>query len=251
MLAKRIIPCLDVKDGQLVKGIQFTNLANLGDPVKYAVKYCDQGADELTFLDISASNENRSTRYDWVQRVAKNVFIPFTVGGGIRSLGDMEQLLNAGADKIAINTAAVLGPSLIKDAATRFGSQFVVLSIDALLKEKWQVTTNGGRTVHPIDPLEWAKKAQDLGAGEILLNVINTDGVQEGFHVDLTQKLSETLQIPVIASGGAGNPEDFFNVLTKGKADAALAASVFHYEKLTVLQVKEYLKKKGVHVRFE
>jgi cyclase len=252
MLTRRIIPCLDVANGRVVKGIKFRQLRKLGDPVTCAARYSDQGADELVFLDISASSERRSTRFDWVRSIAERIFIPFTVGGGIGSLRDMEKLLESGADKVSINTAAVERPALIREAARAFGSQFVVISIDALGNGgKWSVTTHGARQIHRLDALAWAKRAQDLGAGEVLLNVINSDGTQEGYDLDLTRRFSESLEIPIIASGGAGRLEDFLKVFTEGKADAALAASVFHFRKLTVGQVKRFLKGEGIPVRFE
>lgn len=233
-----------------MKGVNFKNIVQIGDPMQYAYRYNIDGADELVFLDITASEENRRTRFDWVKRVAENVFIPLTVGGGIRSLEDMEELLKSGADKISINTTAVNRPKLIKKAAKIFGSQFIVLSVDALRQNgSWVITTHGGKKTHKTSPLKWAKKAQDLGAGEILLNVINSDGTQEGYNIELTQQFSEELEIPTIASGGAGKYEDFYRVFKMGKADAALAASVFHYGKMKIKELKKYLLDKGIPVR--
>lgn len=250
MLAKRIIPCLDVKEGKVVKGKQFVNLTYAGDPVELAKRYNKQGADELVFLDITASAEKRKTMIGVVRKVAKEVFIPFTVGGGINSINDMRDLLNAGADKISINTAAVENPSLIKEASEKFGSQCIVVAIDAKRKkESWEVYTYGGRKSTGIDAVEWAKKAEKLGAGEILLTSMDKDGTKSGFDLELTRKVSESVNIPVIASGGVGSLKDFADGFKKGKADAALAASVFHYGKYSIKDVKNYLKKNGVIVR--
>jgi cyclase len=246
MLAKRIIPCLDVKDGRVVKGVNFVNLRDAGDPVENALIYDKEGADELVFLDITASYEKRKTIIDVARRVAEVVFMPFTVGGGIGSLEDIRELLAAGCDKVSINTAAVKKPQFIKDAARKFGSQCIVVAIDA---KHWQVYINGGRTPTGIDAVKWAKKVESLGAGEILLTSMDADGTKNGYDIELTRKISESVNIPVIASGGCGSLEDFYEVLTKGKADAALAASVFHYKEFTIGQVKDYLKEKGLVVR--
>jgi len=250
MLAKRIIPCLDVKDGRVVKGVNFINLRDAGDPVENALIYDKEGADELVFLDITASYEKRKTIVDVARRVADVVFMPFTVGGGIRTLEDIRELLNAGCDKISINTAAVKNPQFIKEAARKFGSQCIVVAIDAKqVTRKWRVYINGGRTPTGIDAIKWAKRVEALGAGEILLTSMNRDGTKDGYDIELTSGISESVNIPVIASGGCGSLEDFQEVLTEGKADAALAASVFHYKELTIKQVKNYLKEKGTIVR--
>ncbi|NPV43297.1 MAG: imidazole glycerol phosphate synthase subunit HisF [Firmicutes bacterium] len=251
MLTKRIIPCLDVKDGRVVKGVNFLNLRDAGDPVELAGTYDREGADELVFLDITASYEGRKTMLDVVKRTAENVFIPFTVGGGISDIEDIKGILRAGADKVSINTAAVKNPSLIKDSASRFGSQCIVVAIDARRSDdnSWQVYINGGRTNTGLDALEWAKRVESLGAGEILLTSMDKDGKKEGYDVELTRIISESVNIPVIASGGAGKMEDFRDVFIKGKADAALAASVFHYAEFRIKDVKEYLKGQGVEVR--
>jgi len=251
MLTKRIIPCLDIKEGRVVKGVQFLGLRDAGDPVEVAKVY-DQGlADELVFLDITASFQNRKTLIDLVQEVAKNIFMPFTVGGGISNIDDIRDLLNAGADKVSINTAAVKYPDLINQASRKFGSQCIVVAIDAkkLQAQKWQVYINGGRTPVDLDALEWAKIAAQLGAGEILLTSMDYDGTKDGYDLALTKSITETVNIPLIASGGAGKLEHFYDVLTKAGADAALAASIFHYQEYSIAQVKEYLKKKGVPVR--
>lgn len=262
MLTKRIIPCLDVKDGRVVKGVQFLNLQDAGDPVEIAKRYESEKADELVFLDITASRENRGIILDVVRRAAENVFMPLTVGGGIRNLSDIRALLNAGTDKVSLNTAAVQHPRLIEEASERFGSQCIVVAIDAKRKamgaserqsarapEKWEVYINGGRTSTGLDALEWAKKAEKLGAGEILLTSMDSDGTKNGYDLELTRAIAAAVNIPVIASGGAGKKEDFYEVLTKAGADAALAASLFHYQELTIKEVKGYLKKKGVKVR--
>lgn len=256
MLAKRIIPCLDVKGVRVVKGVKFLNLRDAGDPVEIAKRYEKEGADELVFLDITASHEKRKIILDVVAQTAENVFMPLTVGGGIRNLSDIRDLLNAGADKVSINTAALKDPGLIKEASLKFGSQCIVVAIDAklahrkeLLAKSWQVYINGGRTPTGLDALEWAKKAQKLGAGEILLTSMDSDGTKNGYDLDLTRTISGELNIPVIASGGAGKKEDFYTVLTEGRADAALAASLFHYRELTIKEIKNYLKKKGVLTR--
>ncbi len=251
MLAKRIIPCLDVKDGRVVKGVNFVNLRDAGDPVENAKVYNDEGADELVFLDITASHEKRKTMVDVVARVAEQVFMPFTVGGGISSNEDIRQLLNAGCDKVSINTSAVERPDLISEASTRFGSQCIVVAIDAKRRAggSWEVYVRGGRDATGIDALEWARKAESLGAGEILLTSMDRDGTKDGYDVELTRAVSEAVRIPVIASGGCGTLEHFLEALTDGKADAALAASVFHFKEFTIAEVKRYLKKKGVTIR--
>ncbi len=253
MLTKRIIPCLDVKDGRVVKGVRFIHLKDAGDPVETAKAYEKQKADELVFLDITASFEGRKTMLEVVRRVAANIFMPFTVGGGIKSIDDIRALLNAGADKISINTAAVEDPGIISRASKRFGSQCIVVAIDAKKvagrKNKWEVYTHGGRTATGIDAVSWAKRAQKSGAGEILLTSMDFDGTKDGFDIALTHAVSTSLKIPVIASGGAGSKEHFFDVFSRGKADAALAASIFHYGEFKVEDIKKYLKKKGVNVR--
>ncbi|MCX5716564.1 MAG: imidazole glycerol phosphate synthase subunit HisF [Candidatus Omnitrophica bacterium] len=257
MLAKRIIPCLDVNEGRVVKGVNFVNLKDAGDPVENAVIYDKEGADELIFLDITASYQKRKTIIDVARRVADVVFIPFTVGGGIRTLEDIRDLLNAGCDKISINTTAVRDPQFIKKAAKKFGSQCIVVAIDAKRVigsvgkrlSAWEVFINGGRTPTGIDAVEWAKKVQLLGAGEILLTSMDRDGTKDGYDIELTSRISETVNIPVIASGGCGSLEHFYQALTSGKADAALAASVFHYKEFSINEVKNYLRGKGIVVR--
>lgn len=251
MLTKRIIPCLDVKEGRVVKGINFKNFEDVGDPVKLAVKYSNDGADEISFLDITASYEKRKILLDTVKKVAREIFIPLSVGGGISSLKDIQKILNAGAEKVSIGTAAVLNPPLIKRAAKKFGSQSIVLSIDAKMKGKnsWTVFIKGGRKDTKIDAIEFAKEMEEEGAGEILLNSIDKDGTKSGFDIQLTKKMTQVLNIPVIASGGAGNLEDIKNIIMKGKADAVLAASIFHYKKYSINEVKNYLKKNGIEVR--
>lgn len=251
MLAKRIIPCLDVKDGRVVKGVQFLGLRDAGDPVELATKYSQEGADELVFLDISASHEGRQTMVDVIERTAANITIPFTVGGGINSVEDMKRILRAGADKISLNTAAVLRPELIREGATVFGSQCIVVAIDArrVADGKWEVYTHGGRNVTGRDLIEWAREAEALGAGELLLTSMDDDGEKKGFGIELTRLVSEAVRIPVIASGGAGAVEHFAEVLTEGKADAALAASIFHYDETSIHSVKTYLIQEGVLVR--
>lgn len=250
MLAKRIIPCLDVKDGRTVKGTNFVGLRDAGDPVELAAKYSADGADELVFLDISATNEGRSTFAALVREIARKINIPFTVGGGIRSIEDIARLLDAGADKVSINTAAVRDPSLIESAAKNFGSQCVVLAVDAnRTDDGWRVFLNGGRVPTDLDALEWMKNGVDLGAGEILLTSMNADGTKDGFELDLTRKISETVGVPVIASGGAGTREHFADVFVRGKADAALAASVFHYGEIGLGDLKKFLRMRGVEVR--
>lgn len=250
MLAKRIIPCLDVRDGKTVKGINFINIREVGDPVELGAVYADQGADELVFLDITASHEGRKTFVELVRRIAKNVNIPFTVGGGISALADIEALLAAGADKVSINTAAIKDPGLVDQMALHFGSQFVVVAIDALEKEgNWTAFINGGRIPSDKELFSWAREVQERGAGEILFTSMNHDGTKNGFACEATARLSESLSIPVIASGGAGNMEHFAEVFTAGKADAGLAASIFHFREITVPQLKEYLSNRNIPVR--
>jgi cyclase len=250
MLAKRIIPCLDVKDGRVVKGVNFVNLRDAGDPVVNASFYEKEGADELVFLDITASYEDRDTMISVVRRTAEQVFMPLTVGGGIRNISDIRNLLNAGADKVSINTAAVKDPRLICESSDRFGSQCIVVAIDAKRKGgRWEVFTHGGRTPTGIDALRWARESQKRGAGEILLTSMDRDGTKIGYDIELTRAVSENVGIPVIASGGAGLPAHLYDGLVKGKADAVLAASIFHFREYSVKQVKEYLKRKGVAVR--
>jgi cyclase len=250
MLTKRIIPCLDIKDGRVVKGVKFLGLKDAGDPVEVARAYDQQEADELVFLDITASFENRKTLIELVEKIAKNIFMPFTVGGGIGGCGDIRNILNAGAEKVSINTQAVKFPELISDASRKFGSQCIVLAIDAKKKDKsWEVYINGGRTPTGLDALEWAKEGAALGAGEILLTSMDNDGTKDGYDLELTKAVSSGVSVPVIASGGAGKLEDFYNCFVKTNADAALAASLFHYGECTVGKVKEYLRTKGVLVR--
>lgn len=250
MLAKRIIPCLDIKDGQTVKGINFVGIKAVGDPVELGALYAQQGADELVFLDITATHEGRKTFVDLVGRIAHHINIPFTVGGGISELKDAEALLNAGADKISINSSAVRNPHLISDMALNFGSQFVVCAIDAREENKhWTVTVNGGRIPTEKELFSWAKEAESRGAGEILFTSMNHDGTKNGFANDALRKLSENLSIPVIASGGAGNMDHFVDTFTQGKADAGLAASIFHYKEIAIGDLKQYLHNKGITVR--
>lgn len=252
MLTKRIIPCLDVKDGRVVKGVNFVELKDAGDPVEVAKAYNDEGADELVFLDITASSDQRQTVVDMVRAVASQVFIPFTVGGGIHSVEDMSHILREGADKISINTAAVKNPELISEGASKFGNQCIVVAIDAKQRENgegWTVYVKGGREDTGLDAVEWAKKAVSLGAGEILLTSMDADGTKNGYDIELTRAVSDAVGVPVIASGGAGKKEDFYEALTKGGADAALAASLFHYKELSIGEVKEYLAGKKVPVR--
>ncbi len=250
MLAKRIIPCLDIKDARVVKGVKFLGLKDAGDPVEVAKVYDRQEADELVFLDITASFEKRKTLVSLVERIAKNIFMPFTVGGGIGDLEDIRVLLNAGAEKVSINTQAVKYPDLIKAGSKKFGSQCIVVAIDAKKTGKnWQVYINGGRTPTGLDAIGWAKKAVSLGAGEILLTSMDYDGTKDGYDLKLTKSVTAQVNIPVIASGGAGSKEHFYDVFSKAGADAALAASIFHYGKYTVKQIKDYLKKKKVWVR--
>jgi cyclase len=250
MLAKRIIPCLDVKSGRVVKGTQFVDLKDAGDPVENAMAYDQQGADEIAFLDITASYEKRDILIDIVRKTAEEIFIPLTVGGGVRSLEDIRKLLKAGADKVSINTAAVKDPQFVERASKRFGSQCIVIAIDAKRKEGgWEVYTHGGRTPTGIEAVLWAKKVEATGAGEILLTSMDRDGTKDGYDIELTRTISEQVDIPVIASGGVGTLEHLYEGLVYGKADAVLAASIFHYREFTIQQVKSYLKEKGVVVR--
>lgn len=250
MLAKRIIPCLDVKDGRVVKGTRFVNLKDAGDPVENAKAYDEQGADEIAFLDITASHEKREILIDIVRRTAEAIFIPLTVGGGVRNLEDIRKLLKAGADKVSINTAAVKDSLFVKRASKRFGSQCIVVAIDAKRREKgWEVYTHGGRIPTGIDAVLWAKEMEEEGAGEILLTSMDRDGTKEGYDIELTRTISENANIPVIASGGVGTLEHLYEGLSSGKASAVLAASIFHYREYSIAQVKSYLKEKGVVVR--
>jgi imidazole glycerol-phosphate synthase subunit HisF len=252
MLARRIIPCLDVKNGRVVKGVNFVNLRDAGDPVELAERYNEQGADEVVFLDITASSDYRDTMVDVVARTARRVFIPLTVGGGIRSVTDARRIILAGAEKVSVNTAAIRRPELLTEISLEFGAQAVVLAIDAKRREAgdgWNVFTRGGRDDEGIDAIEWAQRGEQLGAGEILLTSMDTDGVQQGFDCDLTRAVSRATRIPVIASGGAGGPEDFVRVFQEGEADAALAASIFHFGTYTVNSLKTILAESGVPVR--
>lgn len=252
MFTKRIIPCLDVNNGRVVKGTNFVNLRDAGDPVEVAALYDKAGADELVFLDITASSDRRETTVELVRRVAEKVFIPFTVGGGIRTVDDFKNLLREGADKISINSSAIDNPRLISDAADKFGSQCVVVAIDAKRRADgsgWNIYKMGGRVDTGIDALEWAVKANRLGAGEILLTSMDCDGVKQGYDIELTRTIAENVSIPVIASGGAGSKEHFYEALTEGKADAVLAASLFHYKELEISDLKDYLAQRGVSVR--
>lgn len=252
MITKRIIPCLDVKNGRVVKGVNFVDLKDAGDPVEIGAAYGKAGADELVFLDITASSDNRKTVVDMVRRVAETVFIPFTVGGGIRTVEDFRLLLREGADKISVNSAAIMDPELISRAADKFGSQCVVVAIDAKRRADgsgWNIYKNGGRVDMGIDALEWAVKAEKLGAGEILLTSMDCDGTKNGYDIPLTRAVAQAVSIPVIASGGAGTREHFYDALTEGKADAVLAASLFHYKELEIRDLKEYLAGRGVSVR--
>ena len=252
MHTKRIIPCLDVNNGRVVKGVNFVNLQDAGDPVEIAAAYDKAGADELVFLDITASSDSRNIVVDMVRRVAETVFIPFTVGGGIRTVEDFKVILREGADKVSINSSAIDNPQLISDAADKFGSQCVVVAIDARRREDgsgWNIYKNGGRVDMGMDAIEWAIKAEKMGAGEILLTSMDCDGTKAGYDIELTRLISENVKIPVIASGGAGTMEHFYDALTEGKADAALAASLSHYKELEITEVKKYLQERGLAVR--
>ena len=250
MLTKRIIPCLDIKDGRTVKGVNFENIRDAGDPVELAIRYAEEGADELVFLDITATNEKRKTLTELVTRIAKQINIPFTVGGGINSIDDVSALLNAGADKISVNSAAIKYPELIKDLADQFGSQCIVLAIDTKFENNdWWVYLNGGRVKTELLALNWAKQVVKLGAGEILLTSMNNDGTKSGFAIDITKQISEAVNVPVIASGGAGTLEHFKDVFNAGKADAALAESVFHFKEIEVIELKKYLKTNAIEIR--
>ena len=250
VLTKRIIPCLDIKNGNVVKGTKFGNLKYAGNPLELAKRYYSRGADELIFLDIDASYENRKTTLKIVEEIGKNIFIPFTVGGGIQTIEDIRKILNAGADKISVNTSAIKNPEIIKKASKQFGSQCIVVAIDAKRKgNNWEVYIEGGRKTTGLDAIKWAKKAEMLGAGEILLTSMDKDGTKEGYDLSLTKKVSESVNIPVIASGGANNLKSILEVFRNGKADAALAASIFHYGKFSIKDVKKYLSKNGIEVR--
>ena len=252
MFTKRIIPCLDVNNGRVVKGVNFVDLRDAGDPVEIAAAYDKAGADELVFLDITASSDSRNIVVDMVRRVAETVFIPFTVGGGIRTVEDFKVILREGADKVSINSSAIENPRLISDAADKFGSQCVVVAIDARRRTDgsgWNIYKNGGRIDMGMDAIEWARKAESLGAGEILLTSMDCDGTKAGYDIELTRLISEQVKIPVIASGGAGTKEHFYDALTVGKADAALAASLFHYKELEIVEVKQYLQERGLAMR--
>ena len=250
MITKRIIPCLDIKDGRTVKGINFENIKDAGDPLELAIEYSKQGADELVFLDITATHENRKTLSELVTRIAKHINIPFTVGGGISTIEDVSVLLNAGADKISVNTSAVKNPQLIKDLANQFGSQCVVLAIDTKFEDdEWYVYLNGGRVKTQLKTIDWAKQAVALGAGEILLTSMNNDGTKDGFAVNITKQISEAVNVPVIASGGAGTMQHFKDIFENGKADAALAASVFHFKEIAIPELKTYLKSNNIEIR--
>lgn len=252
MFTKRIIPCLDVNNGRVVKGVNFVNLKDAGDPVEVAAEYDRAGADELVFLDITASSDARKTVVDMVRRVAEKVFIPFTVGGGIRTVDDFREILREGADKISVNSAAINNPGLISEAADKFGSQCVVVAIDAKRREDgtgWNIYKNGGRIDTGIDAVEWAERVHELGCGEILLTSMDCDGVKKGYDIELTRTIASAVPIPVIASGGAGAKEHFYDALTEGKADAALAASLFHYKELEICDLKQYLAQRGISMR--
>lgn len=251
MFTKRIIPCLDVNNGRVVKGVNFVDLKDAGDPVEVGRAYGEAGADELVFLDITASSDARTIKAEMVRRVAETVFIPFTVGGGIRSVDDFRMILREGADKVAVNSAAIMNPQLIREAADIFGSQCVVCAIDAKRQPDgtWHIFKNGGRVDMGIDAVKWARQAYELGAGEILLTSMDCDGTKNGYDIELTRKVSEAVPIPVIASGGAGTMEHFYDALTEGRADAALAASLFHYKEMEIGDLKRYLREKGVSVR--
>lgn len=252
MHTKRIIPCLDVRDGRVVKGINFVNIRDAGDPVEVGEAYSKNGADELVFLDITASSDARHTAVDMVRRVAERVFIPFTVGGGIRTVDDFKAILREGADKVAVNSAAIMNPDLIADAADKFGSQCVVLAIDAKRRpdnKGWNIYKNGGRVDMGIDAIEWAMKGVSLGAGEILITSMDTDGTKEGYEIELTRTIADNVDVPVIASGGAGTMEHFYEAFAKGHAEAALAASLFHYKEIEINDLKKYLSGRGIPVR--
>ncbi len=251
MVSKRIIPCLDVKDGRVVKGVRFVNLRDAGDPVEVAKKYSEEGADEITFLDITASHEKRGTMIDVVERTASEVFVPLTVGGGLRTVEDVRELLLAGADKITINTAAIADPDFVRRASDRFGSQCIVVAIDARRRNNggWEVFTHGGRNPTGIDAVGWAAKMEEFGAGEILLTSMDRDGTEDGYDLELTRSISETVGIPVIASGGAGRLEHLLEAVEAGRADAVLCASIFHYGKYSINEAKEFLSERGVLVR--
>ncbi len=251
MHTKRIIPCLDVNNGRVVKGTNFVNLRDAGDPIEVGMQYDKAGADELVFLDITASSDARNIKAELVRKVAETIFIPFTVGGGIRTVDDFKMILREGADKVAVNSAAIMNPTLISDAADKFGSQCVVVAIDAKRRPDggWNIFKNGGRVDMGIDAVEWAIKAEKLGAGEILLTSMDCDGTKAGYDIELTRMVAENVSIPVIASGGAGTKEHFYEALADGKAEAVLAASLFHYKELEIKEVKEYLRDKGVSVR--
>lgn len=252
MYTKRIIPCLDVKNGRVVKGVNFVNFRDAGDPAEVGAAYDRSGADELVFLDITASSDARTTAVDMVRRVAERVFIPFTVGGGIRTVEDFRAILREGADKVSVNSAAIMNPRLISDAAEKFGSQCVVVAIDAKRREDgsgWNIYKNGGRVDMGMDAVEWAMTAERMGAGEILLTSMDGDGTKAGYDLELTRAIAENVSIPVIASGGAGTMEDFYDAFTQGKADAALAASLFHFKELEIRELKQYLRERGISVR--
>ena len=252
MFTKRVIPCLDVNEGRVVKGVNFVNLIDAGDPVEVSAAYDKEGADELVFLDITASSDAREIKADMVRRVAERVFIPFTVGGGIRTVEDFRMILREGADKVAVNSAAIMNPELVSEAADKFGSQCVVVAIDAKRRADgsgWTVYKNGGRVDMGIDAIEWAARAEQLGAGEILLTSMDCDGTKDGYDIELTRAVSECVSVPVIASGGAGTKEHFYEALTEGKADAVLAASLFHFKELEIADLKQYLSDKGIDVR--
>lgn len=252
MFTKRVIPCLDVKDGRVVKGVNFVDLIDAGDPVAVGAAYGRAGADELVFLDITASSDARDIKVNMVRKVAETVFIPFTVGGGIRNIDDFKMILREGADKVAVNSAAILNPALVTEAADKFGSQCVVVAIDAKRREDgkgWTIYKNGGRVDMQKDAIEWAMEAERLGAGEILLTSMDCDGTKDGYDTLLTRTVSENVSIPVIASGGAGKKEHFYDALTEGRADAVLAASLFHFKELEILELKEYLHEQGISVR--
>ena len=250
MLKNRIIPCLDVKNGRVVKGINFVDLKDAGDPVEQAKIYSDGGADEICFLDITASNENRSTIYEVVKKTSEKCFVPLTVGGGVRSIEDINKLLNCGADKVSINTAAVQNPKIVMESSLKFGSQCIVVAIDAKKEgNSWKIFTHGGRNKTDIDAIKFAKQMEEYGAGELLVTSMDRDGTQKGYDIDLMQKISETVNIPVVASGGVGNLDHLAEGITKGKANAVLAASIFHYGKYSIKQAKEYLDSKGIPVR--